>query len=167
MKETAIQAIVCDVVNEAGGFAMKMDNAFVGGVADLLIKLPNYRQFKGWRGRGDAASFLEVKQRVRPRTGNATFSLDVTHLQDKFLRRADAAGIPCGVASFMQEGTGSGLKLWLHVMTWRVASYEDGVGAKAYTTCPDAHILLGRKGEREGPLLSALYDWHQKWREER
>lgn len=157
MKEVDIQALVCTVVNEAGGFAFKLQDRFVGGRADLLIKLPDDRA---------PAGFLEIKQRAYPAT-DAQFKLDVTHLQDRFLAKASVAGVPTGVASFLQRGTGSGLTLWLHVMTWRTASYGDRVGMAPYTSHRRAHVELGRKGQREGVLLSTLFNWVRDWKAER
>lgn len=162
MKETDIQKIVCDVVNAVGGLAFKLNDRFVGGRADLLVKL---YAGKILRAGCPPSGFIEVKQRAYPTT-DARFALNVTHLQHNFLRNADAAGIPCGVASFLQESSGSGLTLHLHLMTFRVASYKDAT-TKPYTSHRDAHVRLGRKGDREHSLLSALYNWHEEWRAER
>lgn len=165
MNELDLQKLLCDVVNDAGGFAYKCNNRFMVGVVDLFVKLPDRPHARAPQG---CAGFIEVKQRAfTDRFTNQAFTLDVTRPQHNFLKRVDAAGVPAGVASFMQKGTGSGLRLWLHLMTWRTASYHDNMGIKPYTTRWDAHIELGRKGECEGAMLSALYNWQKEWREDK
>lgn len=93
MLETKLQKFLVDEVRDSGGFAHKMSNRFLIGVPDLLIKLPN-----------SPATFLETKQHTfnNRDAAPAKFWLRVTPLQAKFLRDANAAGVPGLVGSFVQ-----------------------------------------------------------------
>ncbi len=150
MNELGLQKLVVDVVNESGGFARKMNNRFLIGVSDLLVKLPGVK---------NPAGFLEVKQRAYPRT-NAPFDPGVTHLQSNFLRAASQANMPAGIMSFLQTGNGSGLKLWLQVQTSR----RSASGTMLWF--PTSHVELGRAQERGPRILSALHNWIKEWKEE-
>lgn len=156
MNELQLQKLVCDVANKAGGWAMKMNNRFTVGVADLAVKLPNAGNIL--RRGCPPTGFLEVKQRDYPRS-DAPFKPEVTHLQRNFLWRAERAGIPCGVVSFLQHGTGSGLTLWTRVVPWRTFENDN------YRVRPADHVLLGKKGERESVLLTCLYEWMKEWKD--
>lgn len=165
MNELGLQKFVCDVVNDAGGYALKRNNRFMVGIVDLLVKLPSKPgYFRDGLQACPPAGILEVKQRLYP-SSDRRFLLDVTAPQKNDLRRADAAGMPAGVISFLQRGSGSGLVLFAHVMTYRTASYGDNTGIEPWTTWRGAHMLLGKKGEREHAMLSALYNWQKEWRE--
>jgi len=154
MNELNLQSMIIGVVNEKGhGHAHKLSSRFLVGVVDLLVKLPKW-----------PAGLLEVKQRDFP-ASDARFALDVTLPQQRFLRQFDAAGMPCGVASFLQAGTGAGLKLWLNVSTWETMSYGDTTVAP-FSMTRTAYTFLGKHDERADKILSLLDDWHTNWKEQ-
>lgn len=161
MNELKLQQFIVDAVNGAGGFGHKMSNRFLIGVSDLLVKLSPKTNHDALRG--CPAGFLEVKQRDYTR-GLDVFTLDVTFPQAKFLQDAAKADMPCGVASFLQKGTGSGLTLWLNIRVWETGwKPGDAIRADART-----HIELSRKPEaRANDILTHLYEWQRAWREGR
>ena len=170
MNELSLQRLIVDAVNNAGGFSRKLNNRYLIGVSDLLVKLPG-GSLKDARSANlpyQAAGLLEVKQRQRPKT-DAPFALDVTHAQGAFLQAAHDAGMPCGVVSFLQEGTGSGLKLWLQIQTWKharsVRFVDWGDDAQGMFTKRSLHLSLGKFDVRHNDILSALYNWQKEWRE--
>ena len=151
MKELELQSMIIDAVIDKGkGHAYKASSRFLVGVADVLIKLPQW-----------SAGFLEVKQRDWPAT-DARFLLDVTHAQQIFLRRFNAAGMPCGVASFLQMGTGAGFKLWLNISTWETIAYGDDQ-IEPFSITRTAYTYLGKHDERAGHILNLLHDWLMNW----
>jgi hypothetical protein len=150
MKELDLQSMIIDAVNESDGHAHKMSSRFLVGVADLLVKL-----------RGYPAGLLEVKQRDFPST-DAHFLLDVTRPQQNFLRDFDAAGMPCGVASFLQDGSGSGFNLWLSVMSWKTISYKDST-IRPFTIGRTAHTFLGKPAVRAQHIMQVLTGWLTEW----
>lgn len=161
MNELKLQKLLVDTVKGAGGYAMKMDNKYIVGVSDLLTKLPNKLFPSGALALDFPAGMVEVKQRKRP-VRDISFTLDITHMQAKFLDDVAAAGMPAGVASFLQEGTGSGLKLYLFVCTWKAMQYVDST-VERFEVHRDAHELLNNK-DRAGDIMRHLYRWHDNWR---
>lgn len=162
MNELGLQKLIVDAVNGAGGFARKMNNRFLIGVSDLIVKLPP--QVMHGSSRGCPAGFLEVKQRAYNIRGLTEFEPGgdgVTHQQAKFLTEAWTAGMPCGVASFLQAGSGSGARYWLHIKPW----YDWKPGDKVMVRAAD-HIELSRKPDaRANDILTHLYNWQRAWRE--
>lgn len=161
MKELGLQKFIVDTVNGAGGFARKMNNRFLIGVSDLLVKLPPKTNHDALRG--CPAGFLEVKQRAYPRSETQNFEPGegVTHQQAKFLTDAWNAGMPCGVMSFLQEGSGSGARYWLYIKPW----YRWEPGDKVTVTA-EQHLLLGKRPDaRANDILTHLYNWQRAWRE--
>lgn len=154
MKETDLQSMLVDAVEYARGRGHKMSNRFLIGVSDVIVKLPKW-----------PAGFIEVKQRAYP-TSDKPFELDVTTPQANFLRDFDAAGMPCGVASFLQSGVGTGKKIWLSVMTYRTLAYTDDTVAP-FTISRSAHHDLGRSDERLKNIVTILHHWQQSWKDER
>lgn len=90
-KETDLQKLAIDAVNERGGFAFKMSHRFLIGVADLFIKLPDH-----------PVKLLEVKQTVLAPGSEHRFDPGLTVLQERFLKDARAAGVDVGILSFVQ-----------------------------------------------------------------
>lgn len=106
MLEIDCQSMVIDIVRARGGYAHKLSNRFLIGVADLSIQIPGLRHV--W------AEVKLNKFRQAPfEFGNFKFKLDVTRLQHKFLYNYQRAGAKCGILSFVEIG-GRG-KLGLHV----------------------------------------------------
>lgn len=96
MKEVALQGLVVDLVNEHGGYARKLSHKFLVGISDLLVKMPEYPAIK-----------IEVKQRICQPNVDREFELtDLTVLQKRDLLEAQAAGMNCGVLSFVQTKNG-------------------------------------------------------------
>ncbi len=153
MDELTLQSMIIEAANDAGGRAHKMNNRFLIGVSDLLVKLPKW-----------PAGFLEVKQRDWP-SSDGRFLLDVTHPQQKFLRQFNAAGMPCGVASFLQTGTGSGLSLWLNISTWETIAYSDST-IKPFTLTRQGHTFLGKADQRPHHILILLQTFFAEWDEQ-
>jgi hypothetical protein len=146
--------MIVNAVDGVKGRAHKMSNRFLVGVADLLVKLPEW-----------PAGFLEVKQRDYPTT-DARFTCDVTKPQQTFLRGFDAAGMPCGVASFLQDSYGSGLKLWLNISTWETMSYGDST-IRPFSMTRTAYTFLGKHDERAGNIVTILHNWMLEWDKQR
>lgn len=169
MNELALQKLMCDAVNDAGGYAVKRNNRFMVGIVDLLVKLPQQRSvnFASSVKDNPPAGILEVKQRQWPKS-DAPFELDLTHMQMRDLQRAHDAGMPTGIASFLCDGSGSGLKLSLQVRTWRGSTIilkKGGQEGASVWTERRHHLLLGPKATRHNDILFALYKWQREWRE--
>jgi hypothetical protein len=145
--------IIDAVIDKGHGHAYKASSRFLVGVADVLVKLPQW-----------PAGFLEVKQRDWPAT-DARFLLDITHAQQIFLRRFNAAGMPTGVASFLQMGSGAGFKLWLNISSWETIAYHDNQ-IEPFSITRTAYTYLGKHDERADKILGMLHDWHRHWDEQ-
>ncbi len=146
MNELGMQALIVDVVCRHGGFAQKLSNRFLVGVADLLVKLPGY-----------PAGVLEVKQRDLPKDTRLTWKLDITGPQTRFLRDADAAGMPAGVASFMHRRGSGPLERRLHLGVWTYgAMVIDG-----WTASYGAHEPLWGKNSStmDDNIVALLRGW--------
>lgn len=141
MKEIDLQKLICDAVNERGGFAFKMSHRFLVGVPDLFVQ-PYFsaRPF-----------FLEVKHRTS--WPKEDFKLDVTKLQDQFLRRAHSAGMDCGVASFIKT-RGS--------LYFGVFSLDEMIDT-GYTARVSNHHTLARFRKIQKPAIYRLL-CQQEWK---
>lgn len=141
MKETDCQKLVIDVVRERGGAGHKLSNRFLVGVADLLVKLPGYR-----------AALIEVKLECLGRTTKVDheFTLAVTPLQIKFLASYAAAGMACGVMSFIEVG-GRG-KLGLRVAMFSL----DNVVRRRYRTVVGEHAVCDEADDRADYIVRAI-----------
>lgn len=95
MREVDLQSLIIKAVQENGGASHKLSNRFLVGVVDLLIKLPNI-----------PAMVMEVKiTDFRPGiSSNHKIRLDVTHLQQNFLKQYHKAGMIAGVISGVEIG---------------------------------------------------------------
>lgn len=92
MKEIDAQSLIVQAVCDKGGYAHKLSNRFLIGVADLLVKLPDA-----------PAALIEVKlEDINRREGS--FKLKPTVLQRKFLQSYQDAGMRAGMASFIERG---------------------------------------------------------------
>lgn len=125
MNELEMQKLVVDDTCDNGGFAQKLSNQFIRGIADLLVKRPAY-----------PAGVLEVKQRTKPKSMDLVFELDVTFLQKKHLRECWDAGMPAGVISFLETPRKGAAGLYMEICTFR--EIED----KQYRVHASAHELL-------------------------
>ena len=147
MIETEMQQLIIDAVKRRGGFAVKLSNRFLVGVVDLLVKLPRY-----------PAGLLECKRYdYAGKEAVAEFDLAVTGPQQRFLRDADAAGMPCGVASFTQRRNFGVRSLGLAIYT--LAQVE---GFK-YVARADDHAALGDAEERAGNAMTQVERWLETW----
>lgn len=159
MIELDLQKLTCDVVNGAGGFAFKSANRFLVGVSDLFVKLPYHSSLGVAPKIGiPAGGWIEVKQRTGFPRDDVRFNVGVTGPQKAFLKRNHDAGVPTGVLSFVQTGSGSGLILYAALHPY-ISCFNTEWGFRT-----SQHVLLGKKGEREGALLALLYQWHREWR---
>jgi hypothetical protein len=120
--ETKLQKDVCDLLISAGNAAQQMNNRFIKGVPDLLIKLAEYE-----------AMLLECKlNRLEGQTGHVDINLEGT--QYATLKRWDARGMPCGVLSFLHpKPRMSGAK------RFRVFTFDEMTGMREF--------YKNRKGE--------------------
>lgn len=125
MKEVELQSLIVKAVQTCGGAAHKMSHRFMVGVVDLLIKLPH-----------NPAAILEVKiDKFKPGIlPTHKVKLDVTHLQQDFLRRYHDAGMCTGIISGIEIGR----KLMLACVDLDEA---DDLG---YTLTVEAHRFNGR-----------------------
>ena len=90
MNELDAQRLICKSAVSGGGFAFKMSNRFLVGVPDLLVKIPQY-----------PTMLIEVK--LDKSKVKDPIDVEVTPTQGGYLRRARAAGMVTGVASFLQR----------------------------------------------------------------
>jgi hypothetical protein len=103
MLETDLQSAVVKSVITAGGSAHKLSNRFITGVADLLIKIPEFEAF-----------CLEVKfGRYTPPLRVKDVSVPLKTPQWRFLRNYWRAGMPTGVLSFAGHNCQS---MWVTVL---------------------------------------------------
>ena len=122
MNELDCQKWVCDVVNARGGRAHKLSHRFVVGVSDLLVKLPN-----------KPAALIEAKLQRIGKTTKSTFEfkMDVTPIQQSFMRGYYLAGMPCYVASFVERGkTGT----WMQRLSLKLFSFSEAEDYGFYST---------------------------------
>lgn len=92
MNELDLQNRVVKVVRTSqGGAAHKLSHRFLVGVPDLMVKVPKY-----------PVMILEVKKDERPKVKEVV-TLDVTVPQKRFLLQWAAAGVMCGVMSFLYQ----------------------------------------------------------------
>ena len=141
--------MIVDAVKYAGGHATKLSHRFLVGVPDLLIKLQSVNV---------PAGLVEVKQHKWP-AEDRVFDLEVTPPQRRVLGQFNAAGMPCGVASFLQKGAGNSRELYLSVMSYQTLQYSDGT-IKPFTCARSAHVVLSKNPERRYlDIVSELEKW--------
>lgn len=100
MSELSLQRDVIESVEARGGFAKKLSNRFLIGVADLYVKLPRH-----------PGVFIEVKDEKLPKKSDHVL-LGLTPLQRRFLMDAHRAGDNAAVLSFIAAPN----KLWAHML---------------------------------------------------
>lgn len=100
MLELKLQGDFADVVNEHGGFAFKLNNRYIIGIPDLLVKMPGF-----------PAALLEAKQDALPvKLPSVTVALTVQ--QHRSLKAGFAAGMTAnGVISFCQRDKSFGIAI--------------------------------------------------------
>lgn len=135
MIETEAQALIVDAAKEGGGQALKLNNRFLVGVVDLLVKLP-----------GHEPMWLEAKlHKFSKSTIERGYLIDdvgVTTKQKMYLRDWRYAGMLTGVASFVMESDGD-------VRSLRLALYsEEEMLKRHWSVSTKDHRLLGEKSER-------------------
>lgn len=154
MNELDCQKLVVDAVKEAGGQALKLQNRFLVGVVDLLVKLPDCHPM-----------WLEAKKiDLSAKTVNHAWDVGCTKKQKDFLSDWHYAGMWTGVASFVQT---SGVRE--PIRSVRMAVYEYELLSKgAYSRPPsegppldwhvrqEQHLLLGDKSDRLGTIRNIL-----------
>jgi len=148
MNELQMQKLVIDSVIEGGGRAMKLQNEFVRGVSDLLVKMP-----------GGVPFFLEAK---RTDLGKRTLGLlhhefkwDVSQLQKNFLRDWHKAGMKCGVVSFVQLTGGD-----IRSLRMAIYPYLDCV-EQGWTGSLADHVELGDHVQRSITIRTLLNAFKQ------
>lgn len=102
MKEVQYQSLVLQTVRDAGGAGHKLSNRFLIGVADLLIKMPNW-----------APVLVEVKltKFAKSTKDDHEFDVGVTVPQLEFLKKYRLAGMKTGILSFIEHGDARGQNL--------------------------------------------------------
>lgn len=138
--ELQMQKETVDAVRTVGGFAHKMSNRFLIGVADLLIKLPQTEH---------PAMVLEVKINKLP-LKTKTITLNVSPLQERYLCDAAAAGMPAGVLSFVK-----GPNRMLMVSMMNIA---DAFAVDYKVNLEDRHVTIPL-GQRGPVILKVLQDF--------
>ena len=146
MIETEMQKLLIDAAKSVGGQGLKLNNRFLVGVVDLLIKIPDRQPF--WL----EAKKIDLSQ-LTVDTTNHIWTLDVTQRQKAHLRDWTAAGMLCGVASFVQiKGQGvKGLQLCLY-------TYADCV-VNEWRACVLDHEPLGDHRSRTERLVLAMQEF--------
>lgn len=146
IKETECQKLVVKAVEEVGGAALMLNNRYLVGVADLMVKLPDAPMM-----------ILEAKRTVvTPKywdeSSHKPFSLAVTKLQNDFLKEWDYAGVRSGIASFViKSGSDvSGLHMTLYTLQQDYESY--------YGVVAD-HLELGGKHSRFESIRNLLREF--------
>lgn len=99
MREVDLQSQMVKAIVTHGGFAFKLSNRFLVGVADLFVKLPAHN-----------AAFIEVKYDEAPKQKTIVI-VEPTPLQTHFLEATRKSGCITGVASFLKRGFEVGLHL--------------------------------------------------------
>lgn len=156
MIETECQQLIVSAVKYSGGNALKLNNRFLVGVVDLLVKLPTGNKprpgfLDGYESR--PAFWLEAKLvHLAPKTleTNHNWKLDVTKKQKQYLRDWEAAGMEAGVVSFIQvKGQ--------NVNSLRMALYwlEDCV-VNDWRACVTDHYPLGKSDVRAANIMEIL-----------
>lgn len=152
MKETEMQQLIVDAVNDDGGKAYKMSNRFMIGVSDLIIKMPGYQ-----------AGFMEIKRNdVAASTLKRGISvkLDLSALQIRFLEDFQKAGMPAGVGAFLQI-SGEGLRtLRFATMTFDQAKKQN------FMMDSENYHSLGKSDERPQIIRQRIHTWLGDWHRE-
>jgi len=145
MNELDMQKLVVDALIDGGHQAMKMNNEYIKGPSDLLIKM-----------RGRPAFFLEAKRTDLGKTtidrNVHTWKWDVTELQKKFMRDWQAAGMRCGILSFVQLTGGNINSLRMAVYPYKTCELE------GWTASLADHIPLGKADVRFTNICYALFE---------
>lgn len=120
--ETKLQRDVCDAITSAGNAAQQLNNRFIKGVPDLLIKLHEYE-----------AMMLECKlNRFDKPCG--VIDIDLDPLQFRTLRHWHDRNMHVGVLSFVhtsgRAGAGGGKRFRLFTFTEIAAKREFYVNRK-------------------------------------
>lgn len=143
MIETECQKLVIDAALFAGGQGLKLNNRFLVGVVDLLVKIP-----------GTEPIWLEAKlEKLAVSTMSKPhhqWELEVTKRQKDFLRDWDRAGMRTGVVSFVQERGGNvrSLRMALH-------SYST-MESRDWTVRMADHVMVGSATERLPHIVEQL-----------
>jgi len=130
MNELSLQNRVIKVVRASqGGAAHKLSHRFLVGVPDLMVKVPKY-----------PVMILEVKKDERPKVKEVV-TLDVTVPQKRFLLQWAAAGVMCGVMSFLYQERPK--RLWVYAASIKsVANRDMMTHVSQYTQLDDDLFLL-------------------------
>lgn len=159
MNELECQGLIVDAVCEAGGRALKLNNRFLVGVVDLLVKLPQVQPF--WL----EAKFMRLAQKTVDGT-NHVWDLGVTAKQKEFLRQwgkttagefsnRPGAGMLTGVVSFLEvRGKTSGIKgLRMALFTFHDCDINE------WRACVTDHEWIGDHGDRMLNIADRLEDF--------
>lgn len=134
-KELDLQRWVVNTVRRNSGFAFKLSNRFLVGVPDILIQMPF-----------SITSIWEVKVNDRLVTRDY-ITLEVTAMQEKWLRDyATSMGV-CGVISFVRDSK----ELMMAVYPIRSLAYP----IRENQISLDKHRVL-TKGKREEIMMELL-----------
>jgi hypothetical protein len=146
MIETEAQQLVVDAVKADGGQALKLNNRFLVGVVDLLLKLPGHQPM-----------WLEAKlHKFSAKTienGYVIKDIGCTRPQKKWLSDWRYAGMLTGVVSFIQQSDSN-------VSSLRMAVYsEEEMLRSNWSVEVDDHDPLGGKDERFERIRAQLKDF--------
>lgn len=89
--EVVYQKYMIDGVDEMGGYGLKMSNAFLAGVPDMLLKLPAWGQPQIWEAKKETYQWIKVGGLPQP------ILINTTPLQKKTLRDMRKSGIQVAV----------------------------------------------------------------------
>lgn len=149
MIETECQQLMIEAVREMHGEGLKLNNRFLVGVVDLLLKMPDIKPM-----------WLEAKlERLSARTvvnPTWTWELGVTQKQKQWLRKWSDAGMLTGVVSFVQV-TGR------DVRSLRMALYSFGyMITNDWEARMCDHRLLGDKDDRLANVRDMLREFSRR-----
>lgn len=148
MIETECQQLIVQAVREAGGVALKLNNRFLVGVVDLLIKLPEAQPF--WL----EAKFIRLAQKTIENADHV-WDLDVTAKQKEFLDDWAHAGMLTGVVSFLEvKGKMSGVR----GLQMALYTFED-CESRGYRAHVADHQWIGDHGDRMLNIADRLEDF--------
>lgn len=141
MREVDCQKLLVAAVSEDhAGMGLKLDNPFVKGPSDTILKLVGSEPF-----------WCEVKLHRRVATSTRpNWPLDVTQLQKNFLRDWDYAGMLASVGSFVIEKDGDVRSLRFALYTYR--QMEKAAWSASWAD----HQELGEKWERNANIRDVV-----------
>jgi len=146
MIETECQKLVTDAVEEARGEGLKLNNRFLVGVVDLLVKLPDCPPM--WL----EAKLAKFSDKIKP---THRWDVGCTAKQKEFLRDWHRAGMLTGVVSFVQTTGGNMRSLRMALYSYSDMTTND----LGWWAMVKDHKALGDKADRNKNIVDMLREF--------